>query len=105
MTIRRRHIARKTLQSAMTRFEAHPHKQNVFRTQRGDVHTVLVNGRIVKRDGVLVWHNAARAKQLLDESLTHLREQLGSTSNPGMHPEVPALAELGNLYAYTQLGT
>ena len=38
----------------------HPYGHVAFQAQRGDVHTVIVNGRVVKRDGRLVGVDLAR---------------------------------------------
>lgn len=48
----------------------------VFQASRGDVDTVLVNGRVVKHRGTLVGVDLPRARRLIERSLEHLRSQI-----------------------------
>jgi 5-methylthioadenosine/S-adenosylhomocysteine deaminase len=48
----------------------------VFQTGRGDVDTVLVNGRVLKHQGALVGVDLRRARRLVAESLAQLRTQI-----------------------------
>jgi 5-methylthioadenosine/S-adenosylhomocysteine deaminase len=62
---------------AMTPF-ANPVGHVVSQAGRGEVDTVLINGRIVKRRGVLTGGvDSARARRLVTESLTYLRGKIG----------------------------
>ncbi|MGI5133078.1 amidohydrolase family protein [Pseudonocardia sp. CA-107938] len=84
----------------------HPYGHVAFQAQRGDVHTVLVDGRIVKRDGRLVDADLAAARAAVEDTVDHLRATLGEEAwRQGMHPEVPATALLDNPYTYTTYGT
>src|SRR5207342_105820 len=47
----------------------HPYGHVSFQAQRGDVHTVIVNGRVVKRDGRLVGADLARARRAIEETV------------------------------------
>jgi 5-methylthioadenosine/S-adenosylhomocysteine deaminase len=48
----------------------------VFHAGRADVDTVLVNGRVLKRRGVLVGVDLPRARRLIEESLSYLRARI-----------------------------
>jgi cytosine/adenosine deaminase-related metal-dependent hydrolase len=83
-----------------------PYGHVAFQAQRGDVHTVLVDGRIVKRDGRLVDADLAAARAAVEDTVGHLRATLGEEAwVQGMHPEVPETALLDNPYTYTTYGT
>jgi 5-methylthioadenosine/S-adenosylhomocysteine deaminase len=48
----------------------------VFQAGRGDVDTVLVDGRVLKHRGKLIGVDEHRARRLVTESLAHLRTQI-----------------------------
>ncbi|MFF0232790.1 amidohydrolase family protein [Micromonospora sp. NPDC005254] len=80
-----------------------PHGHVVFQAQRGDVHTVLVGGRVVKRDGRLVGVDLAAARARVAATIDHLRETMGEEAwQRGMNPDVPETAILENPYQYTE---
>ncbi|WP_409330688.1 amidohydrolase family protein [Trujillonella humicola] len=75
-----------------------------FQAQRADVHTVLVDGRIVKSDGELVGVDLAAVRREVEDTIDHLRGECGEEVwQAGMFPEVPeAEAEiLDNPYQYS----
>jgi 5-methylthioadenosine/S-adenosylhomocysteine deaminase len=79
-----------------------PYGHVVFQAQRGDVHTVLVDGRIVKQDGRLTGDQLGTAKDAVAQTVEHLRSTLGEeTWAAGMNPEVPEVSILDNPYQYT----
>jgi 5-methylthioadenosine/S-adenosylhomocysteine deaminase len=79
-----------------------PYGHVVFQAQRGDVHTVVVNGRVVKHDHRLVGVDLARAKQAVEQTVEYLKGQLGPEAwAEGMHPEIPETKVLENPYTYT----
>jgi 5-methylthioadenosine/S-adenosylhomocysteine deaminase len=79
-----------------------PHGHVVLQAQRGDVHTVLVNGRTVKADGRLVGGDLAKARAAVDSTLEYLRGELGEEEwASGMHPDIPESKVLDNPYTYT----
>jgi 5-methylthioadenosine/S-adenosylhomocysteine deaminase len=83
-----------------------PYGHVAFQAQRGDVHTVLVDGRIVKRDGRLVDADLAGARAVVEETVAYLRSTLGEEAwTKGMHPDVPETALLENPYTYTDYGS
>jgi len=73
-----------------------------FQAQRGDVHTVLVDGRVVKHEGRLVGIDLAAARREVDETVSYLRATLGEQEwAKGMNPDIPASKVLDNPYQYT----
>jgi cytosine/adenosine deaminase-related metal-dependent hydrolase len=80
----------------------HPHGHVAFQAQRGDVHTVLVDGRVVKHEHRLVGVDLAAARRAVEQTVEHLREQLGEEAwARGMNPDVPGTTILDNPYTYT----
>src|SRR5215471_7997015 len=80
----------------------HPYGHVVFQAQRGDVHTVVVNGRVVKYDHRLVGADLARAREAVDQTVEYLMGELGPEAwDEGMHPEIPETRVLDNPYTYT----
>jgi cytosine/adenosine deaminase-related metal-dependent hydrolase len=80
----------------------HPYGHLVFQAQRGDVHTVLVNGKIVKHDGRLVGADLAKARRAIESTVEYLRRELGEEEwQNGMHPDIPESKVLDNPYTYT----
>jgi cytosine/adenosine deaminase-related metal-dependent hydrolase len=80
----------------------HPYGHVAFQAQRGDVHTVLVNGRFAKRDGRLVDVDLAATRSEVERTVVHLRSTLGEDAwRAGMHPEIPETKILDNPYQYT----
>ncbi|GAA1272871.1 MULTISPECIES: amidohydrolase family protein [Streptomyces] len=55
----------------------HPYGHVVFQAQRGDVHTVLVNGRVVKHAHRLVGVDLAAIRHAVANTVDHLRGALG----------------------------
>jgi cytosine/adenosine deaminase-related metal-dependent hydrolase len=79
-----------------------PYGHVAFQAQRGDVHTVLVDGRVVKRDGRLVDVDLPAVRRRVEETVAHLRGQLGEEAwRQGMNPDVPETKILDNPYTYT----
>jgi len=80
----------------------HPYGHVAFQAQRGDVHTVLVNGRVVKHAHRLVGIDLARARQAVEETVEHAMRTLGEDAwTGGMHPDIPERTILDNPYQYT----
>jgi 5-methylthioadenosine/S-adenosylhomocysteine deaminase len=79
-----------------------PYGHVVFQAQRGDVHTVIVNGRVVKFAHHLVGVDLARARQAVEQTIEYLQSTLGEEAwVEGMHPEIPEARVLENPYTYT----
>jgi adenine deaminase len=80
----------------------HPYGHVAFQAQRGDVHTVVVNGRVVKHAHRLVGVDLAQARQAVEQTVEYLQGQLGPEAwTDGMHPEIPETRALDNPYTYT----
>jgi cytosine/adenosine deaminase-related metal-dependent hydrolase len=80
----------------------HPYGHVAFQAQRGDVHTVLVNGRVVKHNCRLVGIDLAAARRAVEETVEFAMRELGDAWTAGMHPEIPETKVLDNPYTYTQ---
>jgi 5-methylthioadenosine/S-adenosylhomocysteine deaminase len=82
-----------------------PYGHVVFQAQRGDVHTVVVNGRVVKSENRLVGDDLGRARTAVTGAVDYLVSTLGEeTWISGMHPEVPERGVKENPYQYTDFG-
>jgi cytosine/adenosine deaminase-related metal-dependent hydrolase len=80
-----------------------PYGHVAFQAQRGDVHTVVINGRVVKYDHRLVGIDLASARQVIEQTVQYLKGQLGPAAwTEGMHPEIPQTKVLDNPYTYTE---
>jgi hypothetical protein len=81
----------------------HPYGHVAFQAQRGDVHTVLVNGRVVKHAGRLVGMDLGRARHAVEQTVEHAMSALGEEAwTRGMHPDIPERQILENPYQYTE---
>jgi cytosine/adenosine deaminase-related metal-dependent hydrolase len=80
-----------------------PYGHVAFQAQRGDVHTVVINGRVVKHNHRLTGVDLAKAREVVGQTVDYLQGQLGPEAwAEGMHPEIPATTELDNPYTYTE---
>ncbi|MEV4706054.1 amidohydrolase family protein [Actinoplanes sp. NPDC049316] len=81
----------------------HPYGHVAFQAQRGDVDTVVINGRIVKRDGRLVGVDLAAARAAVGRTIEHLRSTMGEEAwLKGMNPDIPETKVMDNPYTYTE---
>jgi 5-methylthioadenosine/S-adenosylhomocysteine deaminase len=79
-----------------------PYGHVVFQAQRGDVHTVIVNGRVVKFAHSLLGVDLPSARQAVEQTVAYLQSTLGEDAwVEGMHPEIPEAKVLDNPYTYT----
>jgi cytosine/adenosine deaminase-related metal-dependent hydrolase len=79
-----------------------PYGHIAFQAQRGDVHTVVINGRVVKHANQLVGVDLGRARQQVEQTVDYLKGQLGEQAwAEGMHPEIPETRVIENPYTYT----
>ncbi len=83
-----------------------PEGHLVFQAGRGDVHTVLVNGRAVKYDHrLLATDRLEEARRLCAQSIEHVRGVLGEEAwDAKMHPEQPEEDQIANPYQYSDFG-
>jgi cytosine/adenosine deaminase-related metal-dependent hydrolase len=83
-----------------------PYGHVALQAQRGDVHTVVVNGRVVKRDHRLVDIDLDASRRAVEETVAHLQTTLGQEAwEQGMNPDVPETKILDNPYTYTDFRT
>jgi cytosine/adenosine deaminase-related metal-dependent hydrolase len=79
-----------------------PHGHVVSQAQRGDVHTVLVDGHVVKHEHRLVDVDLGAVRREVEATVEHLRTTLGARAwEQGMNPDVPETKILDNPYTYT----
>ncbi|MQA34671.1 amidohydrolase family protein [Modestobacter roseus] len=80
-----------------------PYGHVAFQAQRGDVHTVLVDGRVVKSGHRLVGADLAAVRRTVESTVAHLRSTLGEDVwAQGMNPDLPGDEVLDNPYTYTE---
>jgi 5-methylthioadenosine/S-adenosylhomocysteine deaminase len=81
----------------------HPYGHVVFQAGRGDVHTVMVDGKVVKYDHHLLGVDLARARRLVTKTVEYLYDQMGEQAwNQGMNPEKAVVEIIDNPYMYTR---
>jgi 5-methylthioadenosine/S-adenosylhomocysteine deaminase len=75
----------------------------VFQAQRADVHTVMVNGRVLKYNHqLLLQEQLARARREIADSIEHVRSVVGAEAwDATMHPEKVAAPPVDNPYQYS----
>ena len=81
-----------------------PYGHVAFQAQRGDVHTVVVNGRVVKHDAPADRHRPGQgpAASSSRPSSTCRASSGREAWTEGMHPEIPETKVLDNPYTYTE---
>src|SRR4029453_1075515 len=80
-----------------------PYGHVAFQAQRGDVHTVVIDGRVVKHEHRLVDADLAKARADVERTVEHLRSTMGEDAwVKGMNPDVPEAKVLDNPYTYTE---
>jgi 5-methylthioadenosine/S-adenosylhomocysteine deaminase len=80
-----------------------PYAHVVFQAGRGDVHTVVVNGKVVKFDGHRLAGDLAQAKEAVANTVDYLRSSMGEEEwAEGMTPDLPAAELIPNPYTYTE---
>ena len=71
----------------------------VFQAGRGDVHTVMVNGRVVKHDHELIGIDLPKARHVVESTVEHILSELGETEwAHAMCPALPESEEIPNPY-------
>jgi len=80
-----------------------PYGHVAFQAQRGDVDTVMINGRIVKRDRKLVGIDLGAARRKIDATVDYLIGAMGQEAwAKGMYPDIPETKVQENPYTYTE---
>ena len=79
-----------------------PYGQVALQAGRGDVHTVLVNGRTVKYDHRLLGVDLDALRRRVETTVEHLQSELGPEAwQQDMNPDIPETRILDNPYMYT----
>jgi 5-methylthioadenosine/S-adenosylhomocysteine deaminase len=80
-----------------------PYGHIAFQAQRGDVHSVVINGRLVKRDHELVGVDLAEARRVVERTVDYLIGEMGEEAwASGMNPDIPETKAMDNPYTYTE---
>jgi cytosine/adenosine deaminase-related metal-dependent hydrolase len=80
----------------------HPYGSLVYQAGRGDVHTVLIDGQVVKHAHKLVRGDLAAAKEAVGRTVEYARSTMGEEAwRQSVTPELPAVERLPNPYTYT----
>jgi cytosine/adenosine deaminase-related metal-dependent hydrolase len=83
----------------------HPYGHVVLQAGRADVHTVLVNGTVLKYRHELVGVDLARARAAVEASVEYTRTAIGEEAwQEAIEPEIPETGTTPNLYAYAHRG-
>jgi cytosine/adenosine deaminase-related metal-dependent hydrolase len=78
-----------------------PYGHIVFQAGRGDVHTVMVDGNVVKYDHRLLGVDLARARQAVAKTVEYMQAQMGEQAwNEAMNPEKAVVELIENPYTY-----
>jgi 5-methylthioadenosine/S-adenosylhomocysteine deaminase len=81
----------------------HPYGHVVFQAGRGDVHTVMIDGNVVKYDHALLNIDLDRARQAVARTVEYAQAQMGLPAwNEGMHPAKAVVESIDNPYMYTK---
>jgi 5-methylthioadenosine/S-adenosylhomocysteine deaminase len=79
-----------------------PYGHVVMQASRGDVHTVLVNGKVKKFANKLVGGDLASVRAKLEDTVSYLQGKLGDEVwKQGMNPDIPETRVLENPYQYS----
>lgn len=74
----------------------------VYQAGTADVHTVVVNGRVIKYDGTRIGLDLAPVRDAVAKSVEYVRSQLGEKDwEEGMHPPLTPTERIPNPYGYT----
>src|SRR5438132_8168577 len=80
----------------------HAYGHVVFQAGRGDVHTVMVDGKVVKYNHQLLGIDLDRAKQAVAKTVEYARSKMGEQAwHDGMHPAKAEVELIENPYTYT----
>ena len=80
----------------------HPYGHVVYQAGRGDVHTVLVNGVVVKHEHRLTVPGLERARSAVAATVSYARTTMGEQAwQQAREPEIPETEVIPNPYTYT----
>ena len=75
----------------------HPYGHVVFQAGRADVHTVMVDGKVIKYDHRLLGVDLAKARQAIMKTVEYARAQMGEQAwTQAMHPEKAVVELIAN---------
>jgi len=78
-----------------------PYGHVAMQAQRGDVHTVVIDGNIVKHEHRLIGIDLAKARSAVEETVSYLETTLGEEAwEAGMHPALAPKSIIDNPYKY-----
>ncbi len=81
----------------------HPYGHVVYQAGRADVHTVLVNGTVVKYAHDLIGLDLERARTAVAATVEYARTTMGEDAwREAVEPEIPADEPISNPYAYSE---
>jgi cytosine/adenosine deaminase-related metal-dependent hydrolase len=79
-----------------------PYGHVVYQAQRADVHSVVIDGRLVKRDHQLLDVDLGRARRQVENTVDYLIGQMGREIwEKGMNPDIPEQGRIENPYQYS----
>jgi adenine deaminase len=82
----------------------HPHGHVVFQAGRGDVHTVIINGRMAKHEGRLVGVDLAAAHAAVADTIEFIRATMGEEAwQQSLTPPLPESERIPNPYTYSEV--
>ncbi len=80
----------------------HPYGHVVFQAGRGDVHTVMVDGKVVKHDHHLLDIDLNRVRQAVAKTVENAKSKIGEQAwHQGMNPEKAEAELIDNPYTYS----
>jgi len=80
-----------------------PYGHVAFQSQRSDVHSVVVNGKLVKHENRLLDVDLAGVRDTVASTVDYLKATLGEEAwTQGMNPALPDNEVLDNPYQYTE---
>lgn len=83
----------------------YPEAHVVYQAGTADIHTVMVNGKVVKYQGERIGLPLKPVADKVAASVEYVRGKLGPADwAAGMHPEIPRDEEIQNPYTYTEGG-
>jgi cytosine/adenosine deaminase-related metal-dependent hydrolase len=78
-----------------------PYGHVAMQAQRADVHTVVIDGNIVKHEHRLIGIDLAKARSAVEETVSYLETSLGEEAwEAGMHPALAPKSIIDNPYKY-----
>ena len=80
-----------------------PNAHVVYQAGTADIHTVVVDGRVLKYDGKRIGLDIAPARDAVAKSVEYVRSQLGEREwEEGMHPPLTPTERIANPYGYQE---